>query len=55
MLDLEFDQEQELLRQTARDLLEHHCSFDVVYSNQDDDLVAVESYTGFGYRREDAP
>lgn len=24
---------------------------DVVYQNQDGDLVAVESYTGFGYRR----
>jgi acyl dehydratase len=27
---------------------------DVVYANQDGDLVAVESYTGFGYRREAA-
>jgi acyl dehydratase len=27
---------------------------DVVYQNQDDELVAVESYTGFGYRRESA-
>ncbi len=27
---------------------------DVVYSNQDGELVAVESYTGFGYRREGA-
>jgi acyl dehydratase len=27
---------------------------DVVYANQDDQLVAVESYTGFGYRRGDA-
>jgi acyl dehydratase len=26
---------------------------DVVYGNQDGDLVAVESYTGFGYRRDD--
>jgi hypothetical protein len=24
---------------------------DVVYTNQDGELVAVESYTGFGYRR----
>jgi acyl dehydratase len=24
---------------------------DVVYENQDGDLVAIESYTGFGYRR----
>ena len=27
---------------------------DVVYSNQDGELVAVESYTGFGYRRGEA-
>jgi uncharacterized protein len=27
---------------------------DVVYTNQDEELVAVESYTGFGYRREEA-
>jgi hypothetical protein len=27
---------------------------DVVYRNQSGDLVAVESYTGFGYRRPDA-
>jgi acyl dehydratase len=27
---------------------------DVVYANQDGELVAVESYTGFGYRREAA-
>jgi acyl dehydratase len=27
---------------------------DVVYRNQRDDLVAVESYTGFGYRRPEA-
>ena len=27
---------------------------DVVYSNQSGALVAVESYTGFGYRREEA-
>ena len=25
---------------------------DVVYENQDGELVAIESYTGFGYRRE---
>ena len=24
---------------------------DVVYRNQRDELVAVETYTGFGYRR----
>jgi hypothetical protein len=28
---------------------------DVVYTNDGGDLVAVESYTGFGYRREGAP
>jgi uncharacterized protein len=28
---------------------------DVVYRNQRGDLVAVESYTGFGYRRAGAP
>ena len=27
---------------------------DVVYTNQDEELVAVESYTGFGYRRAEA-
>ncbi|HEX3796448.1 MAG TPA: MaoC family dehydratase N-terminal domain-containing protein [Acidimicrobiales bacterium] len=27
---------------------------DVIYANQDGDLVAVESYTGFGYRRDAA-
>jgi acyl dehydratase len=27
---------------------------DVIYQNQDQDLVAVESYTGFGYRRDPA-
>jgi hypothetical protein len=27
---------------------------DVVYVNQSGDLVAVESYTGFGYRRAEA-
>ena len=27
---------------------------DVVYANQDGELVAVESYTGFGYRRGEA-
>ena len=24
---------------------------DVVYHNQDDELVGIETYTGFGYRR----
>jgi acyl dehydratase len=28
---------------------------DVEYLNQDDDLLGVESYTAFGYRREEAP
>ncbi len=36
MLDLDFDQEQELLRQTARDLLARHCSLDVVRQMEDD-------------------
>lgn len=36
MLDLEFDQEQELLRQTARDVLARHCSLDVVRAMEDD-------------------
>ncbi len=36
MLDLDFDQEQELLKQTARDLLERHCGFDVVRQMEDD-------------------
>ena len=36
MLDLEFDQEQELLRQTVRDLLARHCSLEVVRQMEDD-------------------
>ena len=36
MLDLEFDQEQELLRQTVRDVLERHCGLDVVRAMEDD-------------------
>ena len=36
MLDLEFDQEQELLRQTVRDVLARHCSLDVVRQMEDD-------------------
>ena len=28
---------------------------DVVYANQDGELVAKESYTGFGYRRSGGP
>jgi alkylation response protein AidB-like acyl-CoA dehydrogenase len=35
-LDLEFDQEQELLRQTVRDVLERHCPLDVVRTMEDD-------------------
>lgn len=36
MLDLDFDQEQELLRQTVRDLLGRHCPLDVVRAMEDD-------------------
>jgi alkylation response protein AidB-like acyl-CoA dehydrogenase len=36
VLDLEFDTEQELLRQTVRDVLERHCSLDVVREMEDD-------------------
>ena len=36
MLDLEFDQEQELLRQTVRDVLAKHCGLDVVRQMEDD-------------------
>ena len=36
MLDLEFDQEQELLRQTVRDVLGRYCPLDVVRSMEDD-------------------
>ncbi len=36
MLDLEFDQEQELLRQTVRDLLSRHCPLEVVRRMEDD-------------------
>ena len=36
VLDLDFDQEQELLRQTARDVLARHCSLDVVRAMEDD-------------------
>ena len=41
MLDLEFDQEQELLRQTVRDVLERHCPLDVVRAMEDDQLGYV--------------
>ncbi len=36
MLDLDFDQEQELLRQTVRDVLARHCPLDVVRAMEDD-------------------
>jgi alkylation response protein AidB-like acyl-CoA dehydrogenase len=36
VLDLEFDQEQELLRQTVRDVLQRHCDLDVVRAMEDD-------------------
>ena len=36
MLDLDFDQEQELLRQTVRDVLGRHCPLEVVRQMEDD-------------------
>src|SRR5580698_4258061 len=36
MLDLDFDPEQELLRQTARDVLARHCPLEVVREMEDD-------------------
>jgi alkylation response protein AidB-like acyl-CoA dehydrogenase len=36
VLDLEFDQEQELLRQTVREVLGRHCPLDVVRAMEDD-------------------
>jgi alkylation response protein AidB-like acyl-CoA dehydrogenase len=36
VLDLEFDQEQELLRQTVRDVLARHCPLEVVRGMEDD-------------------
>ncbi|HEY3843924.1 MAG TPA: acyl-CoA dehydrogenase family protein [Acidimicrobiales bacterium] len=36
MLDLDFSPEQEMLRQTVRDVLEHHCPLDVVRQMEDD-------------------
>src|SRR3984957_8930915 len=49
MLDLEFDQEQELLRQTARDVLARHCSPDVVRSMEDDPFgYPAELWTQLG-------
>jgi alkylation response protein AidB-like acyl-CoA dehydrogenase len=38
VLDLEFDTEQELLRQTVRDVLQRHCSLDVVREMEDDPI-----------------
>jgi alkylation response protein AidB-like acyl-CoA dehydrogenase len=38
VLDLEFDQEQRLLKQTARDVLEHYCTLDVVRQMEDDPI-----------------
>jgi alkylation response protein AidB-like acyl-CoA dehydrogenase len=38
MLDLDFSPEQELLRRTARDLLERHCTPDVVRQMEDDPI-----------------
>ena len=38
MLDLDFDQEQELLRQTVRDVLGRHCPLEVVRQMEDDSL-----------------
>ena len=36
MLDLDFDQEQELLRQTVRDVLGRYCPLEVVRQMEDD-------------------
>jgi hypothetical protein len=36
VLDLEFDQEQELLRQTVREVLQRHCPLEVVRAMEDD-------------------
>jgi alkylation response protein AidB-like acyl-CoA dehydrogenase len=38
VLDLEFDQEQELLRQTVRDVLAKHCGLDLVRQMEDDPI-----------------
>ena len=49
MLDLEFDQEQELLRQTVRDVLERHCGLDVVRAMEDDPVgYPLELWSQFG-------
>jgi alkylation response protein AidB-like acyl-CoA dehydrogenase len=43
VLDLEFDQEQELLRQTVRDVLARHCDLDVVRAMEDDPVGYPEA------------
>ncbi len=49
MLDLEFDQEQELLRQTVRDVLARHCPTDVVRQMEDDPVgYPAELWAQFG-------
>ncbi|HUE08554.1 MAG TPA: acyl-CoA dehydrogenase family protein [Acidimicrobiales bacterium] len=49
MLDLEFDQEQELLRQTVRDVLQRHCGLDVVRAMEDDPVgYPPELWSQFG-------
>jgi alkylation response protein AidB-like acyl-CoA dehydrogenase len=49
VLDLEFDQEQELLRQTVRDVLERYCPLDVVRAMEDDALgYAPELWSQLG-------
>jgi alkylation response protein AidB-like acyl-CoA dehydrogenase len=42
-LDLEFDQEQELLRQTVREVLAKHCGLDVVRAVEDDPVGYPEA------------
>ena len=49
MLDLDFDQEQELLRQTVRDVLGRHCPLDVVRDMEDDPVgYPAALWTQFG-------
>ncbi len=49
MLDLEFDQEQELLRQTVREMLQRHCPLDVVRAMEDDPVgYPAELWTQLG-------
>jgi alkylation response protein AidB-like acyl-CoA dehydrogenase len=43
VLDLEFDQEQELLRQTVREVLAKHCGLDVVRAVEDDPVGYPEA------------